>query len=262
MMLHARPIKLDRVLNFRDFGGSETADGARIILGKLYRSASFHDATDADIARLDALNVRFVVDLRRPAERAHEPNRWRGETGHAAPDRAIPSPARALPPHLASLLQSDVTPDSVAKYMIGLYRGIPFDPRLVDRYREWFAELGQGGAGIIHCSAGKDRTGVGCALTLFALGAREEGIYADFDFTNQQVDVEARLPRIHAQMEKQLGRTLDQTALRPMLGVNTDYLYGALDEIKCRHGNVDNYLEQVLGVGAEQRNILRERLSD
>ena len=73
-----RLVPFERIYNFRDFGGYDTADGP-VARGRLFRSASFHDATEADIARLEAMEVRFLVDLRRPEERAFEPNRWPGE---------------------------------------------------------------------------------------------------------------------------------------------------------------------------------------
>lgn len=258
--MHDRLVDFERVLNFRDFGGWETTDGARIARGKLYRSAAFHDATEADIAKLDAMNVRFSVDLRRPEERAHEPNRWPGENCRVIfNDEGVA--AVALPPHLAALLQSDLSPKATKDFMLSLYREIPYDPRLIKLYRDWFAELSEGGVGIIHCAAGKDRTGIGCALTLLALGVSEEAVYADYEFTNQAVDLETRMPKIQARMEERLARKLDPAALRPMLGVETDYLRTTLAEIEARSGSVQNYLERELGVGHRERAALLERVA-
>jgi protein-tyrosine phosphatase len=258
--MHDRLVDFERILNFRDFGGWETIDGARIARGKLFRSASFHDASDADIARLNEMDLRFLVDLRRPSERAFEPSRWVSDTcrvifnDHGAD-------ATALPPHLAALLQSDLSPKATREYMTSLYREIPFDPRLIRLYRDWFAELGQGGAGVIHCAAGKDRTGIGCALTLIALGVDEETVFADYEFTNAAVDLEKRMPRIQERMEERLARKLDREALRPMLGVEVDYLHATMAEIEAQRGSVLNYLEQDLGVGARERAVLRDKLS-
>ena len=138
--MHDRLVDFERVLNFRDFGGWETADGAKVARGKLWRSAAFSDASDADIARLNAMDVRFLVDLRRPEERRHEPNKWPGETTRVfVSDEG--AEGVALPPHLVALMQSDLTPKSTYDYMMSLYREIPFDPRLIKLYRDWFAEL-------------------------------------------------------------------------------------------------------------------------
>jgi protein-tyrosine phosphatase len=258
--MHDRLIPFDRILNFRDFGGWDTPHG-KIARGKLYRSASFHEATDADIAKLDAMNLRFLVDLRRPEERTHEPSRWSGESCRVIFTDESACSGPSLPPHLVALLQSDLSPAATRAYMTSLYREIPYDPRLVRLYRDWFAELGEGGAGIIHCAAGKDRTGIACALTLMALGVDEDAVFADYEFTNQAVDLERRMPRIQERMEERLARKLDPEALRPMLGVELSYLRAALDEISNRSGSIDGYLREVLGVGAEQRQKLHERLT-
>lgn len=258
--MHDRLVPFDRVLNFRDFGGWTTADGAQVARGKLYRSASFHDASDADIAKLDEMDLRFLVDLRRAEERAHEPSRWSNESCRVIFNEEGAQGGTTLPPHLVALLQSDLSPEATRAYMLSLYREIPYDARLIGLYRDWFAELGEGGAGVIHCAAGKDRTGIGCALTLMALGVDEETVFADYEFTNAAVDLEKRMPRIQARMEERLARKLDPAALRPMLGVEVDYLRTALDEIEARSGSVESYLSDVLGVGERARVALREKL--
>lgn len=258
--MHDRLVPFERVLNFRDFGGWDTPHG-KIARGKLYRSASFHDATEADIAKLDAMALRFLVDLRRPEERAHEPSRWSNESCRVIFNDEGAGGGQTLPPHLVALLQSDLSPAATRGYMTSLYREIPYDPRLVRLYRDWFAELGEGGAGVIHCAAGKDRTGIACALTLFSLGVGEDDVFADYEFTNQAVDLERRMPRIQERMEERLARKLDPEALRPMLGVELGYLHAALDEIEMRSGSVLDYLDEVLGVGDGQRRVLREKLT-
>jgi len=252
-----RLIAFDRVLNFRDFGGYDTPNGP-IARGKLFRSASFHDATDTDMSKLDGLGVRFLVDLRRPEERSFEANKWPGDAVQTIfHEEGV---GAGLPPHLVALIQSDLTPDSVTTYMTDLYREFPFDTRLIALYRRWFEELAQGGAGIIHCAAGKDRTGFGCALTHLALGVDEDAVFADYDFTNQAVDIEARLPRIQARFEERLGRKLSAAALRPMLGVSSDYLRASFDAIATKHGDMNAYLADVLNVGEAERARLRETL--
>lgn len=257
LMTPDRLVALDRVLNFRDFGGYDTPHG-RVVRGKLYRSAHFHEASDADMARLDGLGVRFLVDLRRSDERKGEPNRWPGEAVRSiASDEGVTS---AFPPHLQALLQSDLSAASVADYMRTLYREFAAQPRHIQLYTDWFRELAQGeGAGVIHCAAGKDRTGLGCALTLHALGVDEDAIFADYEYTNAAMNIDARLPRIQARMEERLSRKLDAAALRPMLSVDPDYLRTAFASIDEQYGSRDGYLE-VLGVDAPAREALREKL--
>ena len=252
-----RLLEFERILNFRDFGGYATPDG-QIARGKLFRSAHFHEASEADIARLDKLGVRFVVDLRRSDERSGEPNRWPGESVRSiSSDEGVTS---AFPPHLQALLQSDLSALSVARYMHTLYREFASQPRHIQLYSEWFRQLALGeGAGVIHCAAGKDRTGLGCALTLHALGVDEETIFADYEYTNTAMNIEVRLPRIQARMEERLARKLDAAALRPMLSVDPAYLHTAFAAIDEQYGSRDGYLQE-LGVGPAQRMALRRSL--
>jgi protein-tyrosine phosphatase len=257
--MHDRLIPLDAVLNFRDFGGYDTANG-RIARGALFRSASFHAATDADIARLNELGVRVVVDLRLPMEREHEPSRWPG-----AACRTIARDEegnQGLPPHLVALMQQDVSADSVRDYMRGAYRGFPFNPRHIALFRAWFGELaGEGGPAVVHCAAGKDRTGMLCALTLHALGVDEDTIIADYELTNQALDFDARLPRIKQYMENRVGRAIAEEALAPMLGAHADYLRAGLDAIAASCGSIEAYLEGTLGVSPAERDKLRRQLA-
>ncbi|MDX2276476.1 MAG: tyrosine-protein phosphatase [Hyphomonadaceae bacterium] len=255
-----RLVEFERVANFRDFGGYDTPDG-KLVRGRLFRSASFHDASDADIERLNALGARLLVDLRRPEERAHEPNRWPGEAVPTVFHDDGAGDITALPPHLMALMQADLNADALAAYMHYAYRSFPFEERLIQPYRAWFRGLIEGeGPAIIHCAAGKDRTGLGCALTLFALGVSDDDVFADYEFTNQAVDLEGRFPRIQAAFEKRIGRMLDIETLRPILGVREEYLNIALDEIRAKHGSIETYLEHVLGVGPSERAAMRQRL--
>ena len=96
----------------------------------------------------------------------------------------------------------------------------------------------------------------------FLLGVDEEAVFADYEFTNAAVDLEKRMPRIQERMEERLARKLDPASLRPMLGVEIDYLRTALDAVEAQHGSVDAYLSDVLGVGEAQRTTLRARLTD
>ena len=95
---------------------------------------------------------------------------------------------------------------------------------------------------------------------LLALGVSEDDVFADYEFTNQAVDIEARLPRIQERMEERLARKLDAASLWPMLGVNVDYLREAFAALHERQGSADAYLADVLGVDANARQRLRHKL--
>ena len=248
-----KPLK--GVRNFRDFGGYATKDGRRIVRGRLFRSAHFHEATDDDRAALDALRVAAIIDLRRPTEREAQPNTWPTQGV-----RVIASDLgdRGEAPHIAVLKETDVTPESVDAFMRALYDGLAFEERHIALFRDWFAHLAEhNGGGVVHCAAGKDRTGLLCALTKDLLGADEEDVFEDYLLTNTVVDLSGRMPQAVAMIEAYLGRKIDPVALKPFMGVERGYLETAFAAIRERFGTNDAYLKEALGVTPDMREQIR-----
>jgi protein-tyrosine phosphatase len=252
-------IPLEGVRNFRDFGGYPTRWGGQVARGALFRSAHFAEATDADVARIAALGVKLVCDLRRPEERAAQPSRWPGE-GQA---RVLYSEegAKDEPPHMAFLKTGDLSPVAVAGYMRGMYREIPFNPRYVSLFSGFLRGLAEGESpAIVHCAAGKDRTGILCALTLLALETPEEAVIADFELTNQAVDLEERLPKMQKRFSDSVGKNVPRESILPLLGVEAGYLAASAEAITERCGGVGSYLRDVLGLDWATLEAMRARL--
>ncbi len=224
------------VTNFRDFGGHATRDGKRVVMGKLFRSAHYSHVTDDDIAALNALGVKFLVDLRRTHERDATPNKWApARTVFHDPEPAVASPAPA----------EQRTAASGVAAMTAAYQRYPFEARFIALFRDLFHGLAdEGGPVIIHCAAGKDRTGLACALVLDALGVEEEAIFADYLLTNAGMDVAERARLVRAR----LGADLSDEAIAPLLGVQRGYLQAGLDVIRARSGSLDGYLRESVGV--------------
>jgi len=251
-----RVAQLQGVRNFRDFGGYRAGDGA-VRRRLLFRSAHFAEATDADAAQLDGLGVRVIVDLRRPQERAFQPSRWPGGGDIAIlADQEGPVDV-GDPPHIAFLRQPDLSAEAVDRFMIELYQAFPFEGRHRRLYGDYFRALADGdGASVVHCAAGKDRTGLICALVLAELGVHQDDVLEDYLLTNTVGLVDGRAEQVRAMIEQHLGRSLDRDALLPMLGVRPAFLDAALTAI----GDVDQYLEQALGIDADTRRRLKDRL--
>jgi protein tyrosine/serine phosphatase len=164
-------------------------------------------------------------------------------------------------PHLAFIQESELTLDSVTGFMIEEYRRIPFEPRHLDLYRRYFRALAEtDGAVIIHCAAGKDRTGLLAALTHKVLGVSDEDIFEDYLATNRFNRVEVRAPESQEIIQQSTGRRPSLEAVRAFLGVRPEYLETAFAEIKAGVGGVDAYLERALGVDQDLRARLRSRL--
>ena len=255
--MQSRIHDLEGVRNFRDFGGYETGEGGRVKSGALYRSAHFAEASPGDIQKIRNLGIRIVCDLRRPEERKAQVSRW--PTAECA-TRALVSEDGGLDeaPHLAFLRSGDLAPAAVSAFMRGIYAEIPFDPRYVTLFSSFFQHLANDeGAALVHCAAGKDRTGILCALTLLALDVPEEAVVADYELTNTAIDLENRLPLVQQRFQEAAGVAIPLEAIKPFLGVELSYLATAMDMIEKRAGGVDAYLDNVLGVDDEARERMR-----
>ena len=255
-----RRIPFEGIENFRDFGGYDTACGGGLRTGLLYRSGHHSGATDADLARMAELGLSVIVDLRRPTERERFPHR--------------PWPAGAEPVVITSDAQqehsqewmdflhgSDLSEESFRDYMLNYYRTAPLDPRYLDLYRRYFEALAETeGAILVHCAAGKDRTGVICALTHHIAGVHEDDIRADYLATNDPVRAAARSESIKAFIREATGRTPDDGVIRYIVGVEPEFLDEALSVMRARHGSIDGYLEAAIGLTPDLREKVRARL--
>jgi len=252
--------RLDAVDNARDYGDYATAAGRRVRSGVLFRTAHHARASDADLARMAGWGVATVVDLRRPAERRHQPSRRpQGFTGRVI---EVAHDDGGEAPHLTFLKTTDLTEASGRAFMIDTYRSMPFDPGHLDVFARYFQTLGEGqGAVVIHCAAGKDRTGLLAALTHRLVGVHHDDLVQDYLLTNAAVDLAGRAPAIAKQLHAMTGRIASDAAVTAFLGVEGAYLDAAFAAVTQRHGSVETYLEQALGVDAALRSRIVARLS-
>jgi protein tyrosine/serine phosphatase len=262
-MIHRPTVpKLGGVTNFRDYGGYVTETGEVVRSGRLYRSGHLAEAGAEDIAALAALNIAHVADLRRPEEREKLPTpetlaaRWTTLT-HNRPNEM------KEPPHLAVLLSPDVSAAAIEKRMHVGYRYYPFDPGLSEVYRGYFdalAEQDDDQAVLVHCHAGKDRTGFLIALTHQLLGVSSEALMADYLRTNLENRLEARMPEVLVNFRKDHGVEPPEAALRKVMGVEADYLHSAMTSVVDNAGSLKAYLHDHLGVDEAKTQRIRRRL--
>lgn len=256
-----RTIELEGVVNFRDFGGAPVDEGRSVVTGRLYRSGHHAAATDADLESLADLDLALIVDLRRPPERARDPARRPDGSRAKVLEHAGPQD-QPLPPHLAFLAEPDASPQRVVAQMIEGYRGYPFDPHYVAVYRDYFAHLALAeGPVLVNCHAGKDRTGFLCALTLHALGAHRDDIFADYLATNRHNRADERMADLLAQFEQNHGRRVSEDLLRQVMAADAAYLEAAFAAIEAEHGDVDAYLANVVALTPARREQLQARLT-
>lgn len=249
-----RRLPLEGAFNLRDFGGYATVDGRRVKRGMLYRSGTMNGLTEADERYLAALGIATVCDLRRPGERAAEPTRWCGPAGVHYWSRDYRQSSGVL----AEVMEhNEPTPAAMRAAMIEVYRDIPVDHG--PSYRVMFERLLGGHAPLLfNCAAGKDRTGVGAALILQVLGVSYATILEDYLLTNIHADF-VRLLALRNSPITRLSQQMPEVTA-PLFAADAEYLATTFDVIETRHGGVDAYLKDMLGVDAEAKARLRALL--
>jgi protein-tyrosine phosphatase len=263
-MQHDRVLTLQGVHNFRDFGGYGVAGGGRLKRGLLWRSGQHFGATADDLKVIAALGFADVFDLRSSKERETQPcRRPEGFAGtiYLSEDPVAKASGLAAP-HVAlaaaSLRQRDAA--STREGMRRTYGAIAFRPELVEMIRRQLTVLADGrGPNLVNCMAGKDRTGIAVAMVHLATGVHRDDVIDDYLLTNSAGDVEARIAA-GADTIKALARQMDPAVLRVIMGVEPEYLESAFTTISEKHGSIEGYMRDVLGLDDDLRERLRAQL--
>ncbi|MBI1199924.1 MAG: protein-tyrosine-phosphatase [Phenylobacterium sp.] len=253
-----RHIPFEGIENFRDYGDYAAGD-RRLKRGLLYRSAGHGAATDADLEKLAAMNLAVIVDLRRANERERQPSRrWQG---FATPVIENDIGQDVADEWLTFIQGSDLSPGSFHAYMLDYYRKAPHQERHLDLYRRYFRALAEAeGPILVHCSAGKDRTGIICALTQHVAGVHDDDIQSDYLLTNDAERLARRLPTIREVIREATGQIATDEALMTAMRVEPEYLAMAFEVMREAHGSLDGYLDQALGLDAALRARIHDRL--
>jgi len=253
-------LPLEGGVNFRDIGGYHTHNGRMVRRGRVFRTGVLCYLTEADSLRLKSLGVRRIFDLRRTNERTQEPTRW--------PDAAVISHTWDDGPEPPSAMRfakaNEMSPHGMREAMLALYEALP--DWMAPRLRDFFKVLREEHTPtVIHCAAGKDRTGIAVALLLHALGVRHEDILRDYLLTNEVGNLE-QFMTVRKAIQLGVGNAkhplseMDVERRRVLLVADPDYLDAALRHIDRNHGGIDSYLERALQITPAAREQLQQAL--
>lgn len=250
-----RVLPLKAVHNFRDYG-HYPASGGRLRGGLLYRSAQHADATPDDLARIGALELATVIDLRGNHERRRQP--CRRPEGFAAEVIIHDGETAGMPPHLQAEL-ANMDEAGMRRATAEIYRSLPLRKGLLEVFGRYFEALTlRDGPSLVHCLAGKDRTGIAVALLHRTLGVHHDDMMADYLLTNSAGDQDARISAAASSVRARYGN-LSDAALRVIMGVAPEYLDNAFDAITAKYGSLESFMEAELGVDAARREMLRQK---
>lgn len=249
-----RRISFEGTPNFRDFGGYGTADGRRVKWGYLYRSGQLSALSADDIALLSSLELDIVCDFRRVEEQANEPSLLPQE-------RAPKVVSLPIVPGSNSRFFEEADSsfgDRQAMFEFMLEINTDFALAQTETYARMFSEIlaVEDARILVHCAAGKDRTGFAAAVVLAALGVPRSIVMSDYLLTERFFTPHEQVERLR---QKYQMEHLETDSLLPMLEVHEDYLLNAFAAIDREFPTMEAYLAEALGVGPAEIKELRAR---
>ena len=251
--------------NLRDLGDLTTTDGRTVRTGRLFRSGHLCDLADPDRATIEALGLRTIVDLRRPAEvdlRPHPDLSGVEVVGVSvsSDDNEFAVVANAMLDPAAEPLGPD--------HITGYFRTQVTDR--IDRYRPVFdvATDPDRHPLLFNCTAGKDRTGVVAAVLLRILGVVDHAVLADYLLSNEvrRSWIKAAEVDHRQRIAQHLGITPDEVpeermaSSRALLWCREEYLRAVLDTAVARWGSWDGFVAGGLGLDEPRLAAFRTAL--
>jgi len=241
-----RVVPLEKVANFRDIGGYKTADGGRVQRGLVFRSGALVRLSDADLAYLGKLGLKLVCDLRGTEEVTEEPDH-------------LPSNPAPEYLHLPLTVQDDrrerlraliFKPSAVAPMLPEMYTRVMIDGN-APLYGTILRRLADPASlpTLIHCTAGKDRTGIAVALLLLALGVPDEVVVADYSLSNLYYANFFEYGQRVVRPLRWLGVRAED--LQPLLMADPETMRIAIAHIRNQYGSIEGYLRDAAGLDSE-----------
>src|SRR5712671_6657740 len=238
----ARHLNLAGASNFRDLGGYRTRDGRTMRWQQIFRSNHLGHLTEADIEVLRPLGLKSAFDFRGSEERVAAICGLAGIAVHSLPIE--PTVVAALRARLADgvpLSSADAVEVMRESYRNYVRQNTP-------SFRALFALLLEDRAPlVIHCTAGKDRTGFACALILHSLGVPDDLIAEDYLLTNRFYRRDPHASDLPEEVKAVLGTVQDS------------FLAAAFEAIRAEYGDLECYFSDGLGLGPAERASLETR---
>jgi protein tyrosine/serine phosphatase len=253
LMTAVPKIHLQGGVNFRDLGGCRMADGRTVKPGLLFRSGVLDELTAEDLETLAALPVTHVLDYRDEAEVLRRPDPlWSDVQYECVPANPGFWENGASPMQLLSYTTDEL---QAFAFMKELYQRLPFGNPAYQRLLSWL-RAPETPRIVQHCAIGKDRTGVGSAIVLLALGASRQAVIEDYMVT--ETSLASYRERWLAAVDRQrMGAKYG--ALACLFSAREAFIEAALDAIESRYSGIAGYLQEEFGLDSAGCAALQTR---
>lgn len=261
-------IHMERVINARELGGYILPDGSRIKHGRLLRGGNLQDVSENDIRRFsEEFGVCQIFDFRTDMETRHQPDRdipgakylWLPtidpETEKIG-DATLPREAYA---NLGRYLVQHASEPRIQDIARNMYPSMIRNEYTQLQYAAFLQIMANhpGDAFYWHCSQGKDRTGLGAAFLLIALGADRKLVMEDYNISAEYYKDE--VARLCEQIRLRGGGEEEFKVIDTFIGVNSAYFEAALDLMDSEFGGVDAYMSNQICLSDEDRASLKAK---
>ena len=247
-----RLLPMDGAHNTRELGGYTTTDGQTVKWGMLFRSDKLSDISDIDKEYLQNLGIKRIVDFRSEDEKSEDPDKIPEGINY------VEMPIRvdgAMRTKIEAVLRGE-TDREVKSFLIDANK--EFVTSYTDVYEGFLrALIDNGSPTLFHCTAGKDRAGFAAAITLIALGVSKEDVVADYMKTNTYTA--ERIEEVLGQIELMSLYQTDAEVLRPLLGVEQEYIETAFKTAEDKYGSLENFIREGLNISDEDIQKLRSQ---
>lgn len=248
-----RKLSMDGSYNTRELGGYKTADGKSVKWGVLFRSDKLSDISLEDQKYLKNLGIQRIVDFRSKAEKTEDPDKIPDGMTYIEMPIEVDGAMRTK---IEAILKGEIN-RNVKDFLIEANE--EFIKNYSHIYSKFLKDLAkEQKPTMFHCTAGKDRAGFAAAITLIAIGVSKEDAINDYMKTNEYTA--ERIDEMISKIELMSLYQTDGELLRPLLGVEREYLEAAFKAAENEYGSIENYIRSGLNISEKEIQQLRSFL--
>ena len=248
-----RKLSMDGSYNTRELGGYKTTDGKSVKWGVLFRSDKLSDISLEDQKYLKNLGIQRIVDFRSKAEKTEDPDKIPEGVAYIEMPIEVDGAMRTK---IEAILKGEIN-RNVKDFLIEANE--EFIKNYSHIYSKFLKDLAkEQKPTMFHCTAGKDRAGFAAAITLIAIGVSKEDAINDYMKTNEYTA--KRIDEMISKIELMSLYQTDGELLRPLLGVEREYLEAAFKAAENEYGSIENYIRSGLNISEKEIQQLRSFL--
>ena len=248
-----RKLSMDGSYNTRELGGYKTTDGKSVKWGVLFRSDKLSDISLEDQKYLKNLGIQRIVDFRSKAEKTEDPDKIPEGVAYIEMPIEVDGAMRTK---IEAILKGEIN-RNVKDFLIEANE--EFIKNYSHIYSKFLKDLAkEQKPTMFHCTAGKDRAGFAAAITLIAIGVSKEDAINDYMKTNEYTA--ERIDEMISKIELMSLYQTDGELLRPLLGVEREYLEAAFKTAENEYGSIENYIRSGLNISEKEIQQLRSFL--